>query len=975
MDQDSVHIVAALKVPILQLGDYELWRMRMEQYIQMVDYSLWEVIENGNAPPMAQVVEGVETTIAPGTVEEKAQKSPQLDNEDLQQIYPDDLEEMDLRWQMVMLTMRARRFLKNTRRKFSMNGNETIGFDKSKVECSNCYKRGHFARECRAPRAQDTKHKESTKRTVHMETPASTTLVSCDGLGGYDWSDQVEDGPTNFALMAYSSVSSNSEPTVETSEAVASADKPTVVRKNFCPPLIEDWISNSEDKAKSKPNIKKKYRNPQMDSQEKGERAQQQVEANIALIEPWDDVQAKNDADYQLAERLQAEEQQELNDEEKAKLFMQLLEKRRKFFTIKRVEEKKNKPSTQAQQRKIMCTYLKNMEVKKLTDLKNKSFNYIQKMFDRAFKRKIDDDKDIAELQQLVTIIQDEDRVAINAIPLVVKPPSIRRCENSVELVKVRYGSTMPEGDHEKVLWNDLKVMFDPHVEDEVWKIQQRYNVVTWTLFNSCGVHCLSLQSGHIYRKYGRGIVMDAPTIPVTAEENLGDPIDIKVDIIHLELVAAVAFLAATILKFNSIKDAKKLLEAVENRFCRNAATKKTQKNLLMQQYENLTASSLEMLDQTFDRLQKLNTHAVVWRNKNDLDKMSMDDLYNNLKVYEPEVKGMSSASSSTQNMAFVSSLNNNNSSINEAVNAGQAVNTVNEVSTASTQVKVAYFTNIDNLSDDVICLFFASQPNSPQLVHEDLEQIHPYDIEETDLRWQMAMFTMRARRFLKKTGRKLTVNGNETIGFNKSKVECYNCHKSGHFSRVLELEKTNTSQHNEIASLKRRVKKLEKKNRSRTHKLKRLYKGNIEAIDADEDITLVNDQDDDDTDMFDVNVLGGEEVFAAAGQNENAVNITTEELTFAQALKALKTSKPKVKGLIIQEPGESITTTISSQQSQDKGKGIMIEEHVKTKKKDLIRLDEEATKRLQAEFNEEARLAREKAKKEQEANIALIEE
>ncbi|GKC31030.1 hypothetical protein Tco_1038324, partial [Tanacetum coccineum] len=186
-------------------------------------------------------------------------------------------------------------------------------------------------------------------------------------------------------------------------------------------------------------------------------------------------------------------------------------------------------------------------------------------------------------------------------------------------------------------------------------------------------------------------------------------------------------------LKFNSIKDYKKLLEAVEKRFGRNAATRKTKRNLLKQQYENFTAPSSEMLNQTFDRFQKLvsqlelldeklsqedvnqkllrslspewNTHAVVWRNKVDLDTMSMDDLYNNLKVYEPEGKGMSSLSSSTQNMDFVSSSNNNTSSTNEKVN------TAHGVSTASTQVNVAYSTNIDNLSDAVICAFFASQP------------------------------------------------------------------------------------------------------------------------------------------------------------------------------------------------------------------------------------------------------------------------
>ncbi|GKE29693.1 ribonuclease H-like domain-containing protein, partial [Tanacetum coccineum] len=201
-------------------------------------------------------------------------------------------------------------------------------------------------------------------------------------------------------------------------------------------------------------------------------------------------------------------------------------------------------------------------------------------------------------------------------------------------------------------------------------------------------------------------------------------------------------------LKFNSIKDAKKLMEAVEKRFGGNEATKKTQRNLLKQQYENFTAPRSEMLDQTFDRLQKL-------RNKADLDTMSMDDLYNNLKVYEPKVKGISSSSSSTQNMAFVSSSNNNTSSTNEAVNIAYGV------STASTQVNAAYSTNINNLRDAVI-----------------------YDMEKIDLRWQMAMLTMRARRFLKNAGRKLTVNGHETIGFDKSKVECYNCHKMGHFAR-----------------------------------------------------------------------------------------------------------------------------------------------------------------------------------------------
>ncbi|GKA44658.1 ribonuclease H-like domain-containing protein [Tanacetum coccineum] len=213
----------------------------------------------------------------------------------------------------------------------------------------------------------------------------------------------------------------------------------------------------------------------------------------------------------------------------------------------------------------------------------------------------------------------------------------------------------------------------------------------------------------------------------------------------------------------------------LENRFGGNEATNKTQRNLLKQQFENFSASSTEMMDQTFDNLQKL-------RNKPDLDSMSMDDLYNNLKIYEPEVKGVSSSSTSTQNMAFVSS--NNTGSTNAAVNAAQVVNTAYRVSTASTQVNAANSSNIDNLSDVVSCVFLASQPNSPQLANEDLQQIHPDDLEEMDLKWQMAMLTMRARRFLQNTGRKLNVNGNESIGFDKTKIECYNCHKRGHFAR-----------------------------------------------------------------------------------------------------------------------------------------------------------------------------------------------
>ncbi|GKA24386.1 ribonuclease H-like domain-containing protein, partial [Tanacetum coccineum] len=136
--------------------------------------------------------------------------SPQLNDEDLQQIDADYLEEMDLKWQMAMLTMRAKRFLNMTGKKINPNGSETIGFNKSKVECYNCHKKGHFARECMA--LKENKNKEPVRRNVIVETTETKALVAQDRLG-YDWSDQDEEGPTKFALMAYTSSGSTSSST------------------------------------------------------------------------------------------------------------------------------------------------------------------------------------------------------------------------------------------------------------------------------------------------------------------------------------------------------------------------------------------------------------------------------------------------------------------------------------------------------------------------------------------------------------------------------------------------------------------------------------------------------------------------------------------------------------------------------------------------------------------------------------------
>ncbi|GJT95977.1 hypothetical protein Tco_1091495 [Tanacetum coccineum] len=216
--------------------------------------------------------------------------------------------------------------------------------------------------------------------------------------------------------------------------------------------------------------------------------------------------------------------------------------------------------------------------------------------------------------------------------------------------------------------------------------------------------------------------------------------------------------------------------------------------------------------------------------------------------------------------------------------------------------------------------------------------------------------------------------------------------------NRVLDLEHTKTTQALEIDRLKRRVKKLEKKQRSRTYELRRLYKGRkIHDIDADEDITLDSTHFDTDLDMFgvhDLDMFGVHNFDTDFDTEEPVVNASTTastilvsvakylsdvDMTLAQALAELKNAKPKTvttaatttttdvtrtkaKGLAIQEQEQASS-------SKDKGKGIMVEEPLKMKKKDQVLFDEQEAIRLQAQFDEEARIVREK----EEANAALI--
>ncbi|GJT22910.1 hypothetical protein Tco_0892847 [Tanacetum coccineum] len=272
---------------------------------------------------------------------------------------------------------------------------------------------------------------------------------------------------------------------------------------------------------------------------------QKEVEANIALIESWDNTQAMIEADRLLAERLQAREQEELTNKEKARLFVELLEKRKKHFAALRAQEKRNKPPTKAQKKSTMVNMFVDMDTKMKEGSKKAKANTAQESSskiagdeleqEKAKKQKIDDDQEEAKMRKLIEIVPDKEEVAMDAIPLAIKPPSIvdwkiikerkigfyqiKRADGNSKrysafiimikdfdrddletlwrLVKAKHGDTRPEEEYERVLWGDLKVMFEPDIRSEVWRSLQGYKVTIYKLFDSCRGRIVGIKRLH----------------------------------------------------------------------------------------------------------------------------------------------------------------------------------------------------------------------------------------------------------------------------------------------------------------------------------------------------------------------------------------------------------------------------------------------------------------------------------------------
>nr|GEX54402.1 uncharacterized mitochondrial protein AtMg00810-like [Tanacetum cinerariifolium] len=271
--------------------------------------------------------------------------------------------------------------------------------------------------------------------------------------------------------------------------------------------------------------------------------------------------------------------------------------------------------------------------------------------------------------------------------------------------------------------------------EFDLWKmrIEQYFLMTDYSLWE-----VILNGDSHVPTRIVKGVVQ--PVAPTTAEQKLAWKNELKA-----RGTLLMALPDKHQLKFNSHKDAKTLMEAIEKHFGGNTKTKKVQKTLLKQQFKNFYGSSSEGLDQIYDRLQKLvsqleihgvslsqedvnlkflrslpsewKTYILIWRNKTDLEDKSLDDLFNSLKIYESEVKHSSSLGTESHNLAFVSSTRTDNTT--------DSVSVVVNVSAVGIKLSTSTLPNVDSLSNAI-----------------DVD-----DFEEMDLKWQMAMMTMRDRR------------------------------------------------------------------------------------------------------------------------------------------------------------------------------------------------------------------------------------
>ncbi|GJT84305.1 ribonuclease H-like domain-containing protein [Tanacetum coccineum] len=318
------------------------------------------------------------------------------------------------------------------------------------------------------------------------------------------------------------------------------------------------------------------------------------------------------------------------------------------------------------------------------------------------------------------------------------------------------------------------------YIDNEVWKVIQNGN------------------SKKRVTKGKDGVYRVLP--PTTQEEQFADEKERKARTLLLMAVPK-----DHLRRFHGMDDAKEIWAAIKTRFGGNANSKKMQKAVLKQQFEAFTISSKESLEKGYDRFQKLlsqldalgagvsdedanhkflrslppawDSLAMTMRTKKNIDTLSIDDLYNNLSVFEQDIQKTSSSSLASDNVAFLSQAKASSSKHKPSHSSGS-------YSSYTTSSSKATPTATPGLADEVIHSFLATNADDVDLIHEDLDQIDDLDLEEMDINWQIAMTAIKIKKFYKKTGRRPRVDGKMHVAFDKRKVECFNCHNTGHFAR-----------------------------------------------------------------------------------------------------------------------------------------------------------------------------------------------
>nr|GEV77344.1 ribonuclease H-like domain-containing protein [Tanacetum cinerariifolium] len=873
------------------------------------------------------------------------------------------MKEIDLRTQMAMLTMRARRFLKKTGRKLAINGNEV---DKSNVECYNYYKRGHFSRECRAPRNQDNKNKESSRRSVHVKTSTSTTLLSCDGLGGYDSSDQADEGP-NYALMAFASLSFDSEivynckkglgyenynavsprykgnfmpptpdlsltgldefvnkPVVKNYNEVEDVSQPKIEKKTVRPSIskIEFVQSKQQEKIARKTVKQVEQRNPQMDLHDQeviDSGYSRHITGNMSYLTDYEEIDGGyvafggNPKGRKITRKFVTDDYSRFTwvfflatkDETSGIL--------KSFITrIENLVDHKVKV--------IRCdnrTEFKNREMNQFCEMKGKFDGKADKGFfvgyslnSKAF-RVFNSRTRIVEENLHIMFSDSTPNVVGNGPDWLFDIDALTRTMNYEPIVADLKSS---HDDGSKLSCDDgKKVDEDLRKERECKDQKKEDNVKSTNNVNTAGnVNSVSSTINVAGTNKDNELPFD-PNMPALENVSIfnfssNDEDDgIVADMNNLDTTIQVS----PIPTIRIHKDHP--LDQVIGDFQLDTQTRKMSKNL---EEHGFCLSPKTIAWNEFSSTMASAIICLATNQKFNFSKLIFDSMIRNLdnvsgKGFSGKVIPLfpTMVQQLGKGSAMPTDPHHTPTILQPSSSQSQKTQKPRKPTRKDTQVPQP-----SGLTESV----------TDEAVHKELGN-----------RLVRAATTASNRSRARQCDE-------DRMKLDELMELCTNLQ-----NKVLDLEQTKTTQRNEIDSLKKRVKKLEKRNRSRTHQLKRLFKGRrIDAIDADEDITLVNDAD---NEMFDVDDLGGEEVFVA-WQNENVV----EEVVNAA----------QVKGIVFQELGKSTTTTttkISSQQPKENCKGIMIEEPVKPKKKDQIRLDEEAAKKLQAEFDEEERLKRRK--------------